>query len=123
LDEALKNFQLVTLSPDLKLQQQAYYNLGNVQYRTGELKFAPSSEGLDAMEDNWRQALQSYSPRGAIETRTMWTAAYNTAFVKRQIEFIAQLREAMRRARGIRHGEPRPWHLPSRAASLREVAQ
>jgi Ca-activated chloride channel family protein len=97
-DEALKNFQLVTLSPDLKLQQQAYYNLGNVQYRTGELKFAPSSEGLDAMEDNWRQALQSYSHAVQLNTNDV-DAAYNTAFVKRQIEFIAQLREAMRRAK------------------------
>jgi Ca-activated chloride channel family protein len=97
-DEALKNFQLVTLSPDLKLQQQAYYNLGNVQYRAGELKFAPSSEGLDAMEESWKQALQSYSHAAQLNTNDV-DAAYNTAFVKKQIEFIAQLREAMRRAK------------------------
>jgi Ca-activated chloride channel homolog len=97
-DEALKNFQLVTLSPDLKLQQQAYYNLGNVQYRAGELKFAPSSEGLDAMEASWKQALQSYLHAAQLNTNDV-DAAYNTAFVKKQIEFIAQLREAMRRAK------------------------
>ena len=97
-DEALKNFQVVTLSPDLKLQQQAYYNLGNVEYRSGELKFAPSSEGLDAMEENWKQALQSYSHAAQLNTNDV-DAAYNTAFVKKQIEFIAQLREVMRRAK------------------------
>jgi len=97
-DEAAKLFQSVTAAPDLKLQQQAYYNLGNVQYRAGELKFAPSSEGLDAMEENWKQALQSYSHAAQLNTNDV-DAAYNTAFVKNQIEFIAQLREAMRRAK------------------------
>jgi tetratricopeptide (TPR) repeat protein len=97
-DEATKLFQAVTVAPDLKLQQQAYYNLGNVQYRAGESKFAPSSEGLDAMEENWKQALQSYSHAAQLNTNDL-DAAYNTAFVKKQIEFIAQLREAMRRAK------------------------
>jgi tetratricopeptide (TPR) repeat protein len=97
-DAAAKLFTTVTAAPDLKLQQQAYYNLGNVQYRAGELKFAPSSEGLDAMEENWKQALQSYSHAAQLNTNDV-DAAYNTAFVKKQIEFIAQLREAMRRAK------------------------
>ena len=36
-DAALNDFQTATLSPDLKLQQQAFYNLGNTLYRQGEL--------------------------------------------------------------------------------------
>jgi Ca-activated chloride channel family protein len=97
-DEAAKLFTAVTAAPDLKLQQQAYYNLGNVQYREGELKFAPSSEGLDAMEANWKLALQSYSHAAQLNTNDV-DAAYNAAFVSKQIEFIAQLRDAMRRAK------------------------
>jgi Ca-activated chloride channel homolog len=97
-DEALQDFQSVTLSPDLKLQQQAFYNLGNTQYRMGELKFAPNSDGLDAMEENWKQASQSYSHASQLNTNDM-DAAYNFAFVKNQIELIAQLREMMRRAK------------------------
>jgi len=97
-DVAAKMFTAVTAAPDLKLQQQAYYNLGNVQYRAGELKFSPSSEGLDAMEETWKQALQSYSRASQLNTNDV-DAAYNTAFVTKQIEFIAQLREAMRRAK------------------------
>ncbi len=31
-------FTAVTLSPDLKLQQQAYYNLGNTQYRLSDVR-------------------------------------------------------------------------------------
>jgi tetratricopeptide (TPR) repeat protein len=97
-DEALKNFQLVTLSPDLKLQQQAFYNLGDTLYRTGELKFTPDSDGLSAMEETWTNAAQCYAHAVQLNTNDA-DAAYNLAFVKQQIELIDQLREAMRRAK------------------------
>ncbi len=66
-DEALKNFQLVTLSPDLKLQQQAFYNLGNTLYRMGELKFTPDADGLDAMAGNVDERREKLRARGAVE--------------------------------------------------------
>ena len=97
-DETLKDFNLVTLAPDLKLQQQAYYNLGNTQYRVGELKFEPDTGSLDAMEETWRQAITSYQRASELNTNDV-DAAYNLGFVKSQIELIAQLREAMRRAK------------------------
>jgi Ca-activated chloride channel family protein len=53
-DEALNDFQAATLSPDLNLQQRAYYNLGNTLYRLGETKFEPDTEGLNTMEERWR---------------------------------------------------------------------
>ena len=37
-DAALQNFQRVTLSPDLKLQQQAFYNLGNTHLPDGRIE-------------------------------------------------------------------------------------
>jgi len=97
-DEALKNFRLATLSPDLKLQQPAYYNLGNTLYRLGELKFEPDTEGLDAMEESWGQAVKSYEHAAKLDTNDAYVA-YNLAFVKKQIELITRLREAMRRAK------------------------
>ncbi|MGD1088318.1 MAG: VWA domain-containing protein [Verrucomicrobiota bacterium] len=97
-DAALDSFKAVTLSPDLKLQQQAYYNLGNTLYRMGELKFEPDTEGLDAMENIWQQAVKGYEYAAALNTNDA-DAAYNLSFVKREIELIAQLREAMRRAK------------------------
>ena len=97
-DAALNDFQKATLSPDLKLQQQACYNLGNTLYRLGELKFEPDTEGLDAMGKTWQQAVKSYEHAAEMNTNDM-DAAYNLAFVKRQIGLIAQLREAMRRAK------------------------
>jgi len=97
-DEALRNFQLVTLSPDLKLQQQAFYNLGNTLYRVGELKFTPDADGLGAMQETWTNAAQSYAHAVQLDTNDM-DAAYNLTFVENQIELIAQLRDAMRRAK------------------------
>jgi Ca-activated chloride channel family protein len=97
-DVALKDFQSVTLSPDLKLQQQAFYNLGNTLYRMGELKFTPDSDGLNAMVETWTNALQSYAHAVQLNTNDL-DATYNLTLVKNQIELIAQLREAIRRAK------------------------
>jgi Ca-activated chloride channel family protein len=97
-DEALKDFQSVTLSPDLKLQKRAYYNLGNTLYRVGELKFTPDADGLGAMTETWTNALQSYAHAAQLDTNDV-DAAFNLGFVKSQLDLIAQLREAMRRAK------------------------
>jgi Ca-activated chloride channel family protein len=97
-DTALNDFQAATLSPDLKLQQQAHYNLGNTLYRQGELKFEPDTEGLTALEESWQRAIKSYEHAAQLNMNDT-DAAYNLAFVKKQLGLIAQLREAMRRAK------------------------
>ena len=97
-DAALTDFQRATWSPDLKLQQQAYYNLGNTLYRQGELKFEPDTASLDAMEETWQQAVKGYEHAAELNTNDA-DAACNLAFVKRQMGLIAQLRETMRRAK------------------------
>jgi Ca-activated chloride channel family protein len=97
-DTALKKFQAATLSPDVKLQQQAHYNLGNTLYRLGELKFEPDTEGLTALEESWQRAIKSYEHAAALNTNDT-DVACNLAFVKQQLGLIAQLREAMRRAK------------------------
>ena len=97
-DEALNDFQIAALSPDLSLQEQAYYNLGNALYRLGEMKFEPDAEGLNAIEERWQQAVKSYEHAAELNTNDT-DAAYNLAFVQRQIRLIAELREAMRRAK------------------------
>jgi Ca-activated chloride channel homolog len=97
-DEALNDFQMATVSPDLQLQQMAFYNLGNTLYRLGEMKFEPDTEGLNAIEERWQQALQSYEHAAELNTND-GDVACNLAFVKKQIGLIARLREAMRRAK------------------------
>ena len=97
-DEALNDFRTVAAAPDLKLQQQAFYNLGNTQYRQGELKFEPSSESLDGVESAWKEAVRSYTHAYQLNTNNV-DAAFNLNFVNRQLGLIAELREAMRRAK------------------------
>jgi Ca-activated chloride channel family protein len=97
-DAALDDFQAATLSPDLKLQQQAFYNLGDTLYRMGELKFTPDADGLGAMQETWTNALQNYAHAAQLNTNDV-DAAFNFAFVKTQLDLIEQLREAMRRAK------------------------
>ena len=97
-DEALNDFQMATLSPDLTLQAKAFYNLGNTLYRLGETQFEPDTEGLSAIEERWQQALKSYGHAAELNTNDA-DAAYNLAFVKQQIGLIARLREVMRRAK------------------------
>jgi Ca-activated chloride channel family protein len=97
-DEAFDDFKIVAAAPDLKLQQLALYNLGNTQYRMGELKFEPSSVSLDNVESAWKEASQSYAHAVQLNTNDV-DAVYNLSFVQQQLGFIAELREAMRRAK------------------------
>ena len=97
-DEAFNDFKIVAAAPDLKLQQQALYNLGNTQYRKGELKFEPSAGSLDNVEEAWKEANQSYAHAVQLNTNDM-DAVYNLNFVRQQLSLIEELREAMRRAK------------------------
>ena len=104
-DEALNDFQMATLSPDLKLQQMAFYNLGNTLYRLGEMKFEPDTEGLNAIEERWQQALKSYEHAAELNTNDA-DVAYNLAFVKQAdwIDCPASRSDAPGQAGGGRRG-------------------
>jgi Ca-activated chloride channel family protein len=93
-DAAVKLFKAVTLAPDLKLQQQAYYNLGNTQYR-----MSASAKDLDALEKSWTDVVKLYERALDLDKQDA-DAAFNLAFVKNGVEQIKQFREAMRRAKG-----------------------
>jgi Ca-activated chloride channel homolog len=92
-DEAVTAFTQVTAAPDLKLQQQAYYNLGNTQYRMGA-----AAKDLDGLQETWETAIKSYERAASLNTNDV-DAAFNLAFTKTSVEQIKAFREAMRRAR------------------------
>ncbi len=92
-DAATKLFQAVTVAPDLKLQQQAYYNLGNTQYRMSE-----SAKDLDALQEAWEGVIKTYDRAVSLNTNDV-DAAYNLAFTKNAVAQIKAFREAMRRAK------------------------
>jgi tetratricopeptide (TPR) repeat protein len=92
-DAASKLFQQVTLSPDLKLQQQSFYNLGNTQFQ-----LAKQAKDLDGLEQGFEAAAKIFERAVALD-KTDADAAFNLAFTKNAIEQIKQFREALRRAK------------------------
>jgi Ca-activated chloride channel family protein len=76
---------LKTLSArDVKLQQQAYYNLGNALYRVGE-----GAEDAKQKQESWENALKSFDGARQLATNDL-DARYNYEFVKKKLEELKQ---------------------------------
>ena len=92
-DLAQNLFQQVTLSPDLQLQQKAFYNLGNVQFQV-----ARQAKDLDGLEQGFEAAAKIYERAVSLNTNDV-DAGLNLAFTKNAIEQIKAFRAAMLRAK------------------------
>ena len=90
---AIQHFNAVLTAKDIKLQQSAYYNLGNTHFRLGN-----QAEDLDKLEEAWNEAIKQYEHAVALDKMDE-NAAFNLEFVKEGIEQIKQFKEAMRRAK------------------------
>lgn len=90
---AIQHFTAVLSSPDIWLQCQAYYNLGNTHFRMGE-----AAEDLDHLEESWKQAAKHYQHALALDKNDA-DASFNLAFVEERVRQIALLRELARRAK------------------------
>lgn len=86
-------FQQVTLSPDINLQQKAYYNLGNTQFQ-----MAKQASDLDGLQSGFEIAEKSYARAVDLNTNDA-DAVYNLAFTKDAVERIKEFREMLRRAK------------------------
>jgi len=93
-DTAQKLFQSATLSPDLKLQQKAFYNLGNAQFQS-----AKEAKDLDGLQTGLETAEKTFERAAALDKNDA-DAAFNLAFAKSVLEQLKQFREAIRRAKG-----------------------
>ena len=92
-DLARNLFLQVTLSPDLKLQQKAFYNLGNVQFQV-----AKQAKDLDGLEQGFDEAARIYERAVMLNTNDV-DAAFNLKFAKDAADQIRQLKEALRSAK------------------------
>jgi tetratricopeptide (TPR) repeat protein len=92
-DAAMKQFSLALSARDVRLQQAAYFNLGNTQFRLGA-----QAKELDALQQSWEAAIKSYQSAVALDKKDA-DAAYNLDFVKNAVEQIKLMREAALRAR------------------------
>src|SRR6266487_2197264 len=84
LGTALEHFATAALAPDLKLQEQACYNLGNTLYRQGE-QAAEADQKIAA----WEKAVQSFENATHLDTQDA-DAKYNLDLVKKKLEELKQ---------------------------------
>jgi len=92
-DLAQNLFQQVTLSPDLKLQQQAFYNLGNVQFEK-----AKQAQDLDGLEQGFDAAAKIYERAVMLNTNDA-DAIFNYRFAQGAAEQVRALKAALRSAK------------------------
>ncbi|MGA3163039.1 MAG: VWA domain-containing protein [Verrucomicrobiota bacterium] len=79
-NDATTNFSTVISAPDLKLQEQGYYNLGDTLYRLGE-----QSPDLDKRKESWENALKNYSNSLQLNPQDA-DAKFNYEFVQKKLE-------------------------------------
>jgi Ca-activated chloride channel family protein len=87
LDAAQQHFEHALLSPDLKLQENGYYNLGNTLYQLGE-----STPEMNVKKGLWEQALNNYDNALRLNATNVH-ATNNLQFVKRRIEELKREQE------------------------------
>jgi len=92
-DLAQTLFQQVTLSPDLKLQQQAFYNLGNVQFQK-----AKQAQDLDGLEQGFDAAAKIYERAVMLNTNDA-DAIFNYRFAQGAAEQVRAIKAALRSAK------------------------
>ena len=90
---ALQHFNSVLAAPDIRLQQMAYYNLGNTHFRLGQ-----AADDLDQLQEAWEAAIKQYQHAVALDQADENTA-FNLAFVERAVEQIKRMRELAQRAK------------------------
>lgn len=79
-EEATKQFGQALAAPDLKLQQDAYYNLGNTLFQIGERAAEP-----DKKTEAWEQAVKGYESTLKLDPKDA-DARFNHDFVKKLLE-------------------------------------
>jgi Ca-activated chloride channel family protein len=92
-DLAENLFQQVTLSPDLRLQQQAFYNLGNVQFQR-----AKQSKDLDGLEQGFDAAAKIYERAVMLNTNDA-DAVFNLKYASGAADYIRQIKAALIRGK------------------------
>jgi Ca-activated chloride channel family protein len=83
-DEAAKQFEKALASPDLSLQQSAYYNRGNTWYWLGE-----KNPDLKQKNEAWQKSLKDFDASMKLNPQDA-DAKYNHEFVKRRLEELKQ---------------------------------
>ena len=82
---AAATFEQATASPDRALQQRAFYNLGNTDYRLGEAD--PTKA-----QPLWERAIKNYETALALDPKDE-DAKFNHEYVKKKLEELKKQQE------------------------------
>ena len=93
LEEATKQFNEALATPDLKLQQQSYFNRGNTLYWLGAADADPAKR-----KESWEKALKDFESAGKLN-REDPDAKYNYEFVKQKLEELKQQQQQSKQDR------------------------
>ncbi len=88
LDQAVKEFNQALNSPDLQLQQRAYYNLANSMYRLGQ-----QLPDADKKKEAWENAVKGYESALKLNPQDA-DAKFNQEFVKKQLEELQKQQQS-----------------------------
>lgn len=83
-ERAVEHFGAAAAAPDLKLQEWAYYNLGNAMYRLGAAWTEPKKQ-IEA----WEGAVKQFEIAMKLNTNNV-DALFNYEFVKKKLEELKQ---------------------------------
>ncbi|MFM1768547.1 MAG: hypothetical protein RJA22_1076 [Verrucomicrobiota bacterium] len=84
LAAAADHLNAALASPDLPLQQRAYYNLGHARYRLGENASAP-----DKKQEQWQESVKHFESALKLDPADA-DARHNLEFVQKQLEQLKQ---------------------------------
>ncbi|MGA2246498.1 MAG: VWA domain-containing protein [Verrucomicrobiota bacterium] len=116
-DLAESLFSQATLAQDLKLQEQAYYNLGNVQFQK-----ARQAKDLDGLEQGFDAAAKTYARAVTLNTNDL-DAAYNFQFAKAAVEQVRQIKAALLRGKNTADAAVRRAEFHSAFEIMEGLAQ
>ena len=83
-EDALKHFSATLSSPDVKLLEQGYYNLGNTHFRLGE-----KDADAKAKTKQWEESVRQYESALKLEANDT-DAKFNLDLVKQKLEALKQ---------------------------------
>ena len=116
-DEAAKQFEAALNSPDLRLQDLAYYNRGNTLFRLGEQNSDPAKK-----TESWEKSLKDFESSLKLNPQDS-DAKYNHEFVKRKLEELKQQQQQQKNQNNQQNPEPSEEAKKAKAASDEAVRQ
>jgi Ca-activated chloride channel family protein len=90
---AAESLKRALRTPDLALQQRAYYNLGNTLYRTGQNQLEKEPE---AAIKSWEESIKAYDDALALNALDP-DASYNKEFVEKKLEELKKQQQEQKK--------------------------